>query len=195
MEFNHALPELGKPWTSTGIAYAPDASPGGFGQSVLLEGCVKTWHHTALAASSNAGGIRSRLTGRERRTIYVRNTSGGVLLPGQVVSWQSGFRGRRVSVKAAAASYDVAGIVDPYWPESGVPADDLFYLFINGPTCVRFVAGAVTLNHGAIASATAGSAQTKGSAYAVGTDLGFILEAKTASAADPYIEVDLKINW
>lgn len=195
MDLPVGLPKLG--YTVHGVQLAtptsPDPNPGSYGTTVAIEGTPYTFKHLARVTSSN--GIRPILSGAERNCVLVRNTSGGVLLPGQVVTWESGYRNRRVSAKASAAGYTVAGVVDYYLPSNGVADKDLFWLFRTGPIEVRFD-GNATLNNGVVVSTTVGkegSAKDKAGAFTGGTDIGFVLAAKTTSASDPWVEIDLRI--
>ena len=195
MDLPVGLPKLG--YTMFGVQLStptsPDPNPLSYGTSVALEGTPYTFRHLARVTSSN--GIRPILSGAERNCVLVRNTSGSVLLPGQVVTWQSGFRNRRVNAKASAASYNVAGVVDYYLPSSGVADKDLFWLFRTGPIEVRFD-GNATSGNGVVVSTTAnkeGSAKDKAGTFAGGTDIGFVLAAKTTSDSDPWVEIDLRV--
>jgi hypothetical protein len=195
MDLPVGLPKLG--YTVHGVQLSnptsPDPTPGSYGTTVAVEGTPYTFRHLARVTSSN--GIRPVLSGCERNAVLVRNTSGTTLLPGQVVTWQTGFRGQRVAALAAANNYNVAGVVDYYLPSSGVADKDLFWLFRSGPVEVRFD-GNSTSNNGVVISTTAGkegSAKDKAGSFAGGTDIGFALESKTTSTADPWVKVDLRI--
>ncbi len=198
MEAPVGLPKLGQTWNSVQQVNptSPDPNPGSYGQSVALEGTPFTFKHLARQANM-PGGMRGLLSGQERRALFVRNTSGVTLLPGQAVTWSAthSFRNRRTGALASAANYQMAGIVDYYLPASGVRDGDLFWLFRSGPVEMRGDFAAHTAGNGAIFGATAGNCKDKTSAYAVGTDWGIILATKTPSASDPWVEVDLKIVW
>lgn len=195
MEMAPGLPKLGSTWHSVQLTNptSPDATPGSFGSSVGIEGTPCTVKHYSRLSSS--GGIRGLLSAEERRVLFVRNTSGTILLPGQLVNWQNGFRRRRVNALTPAASYNIAGVVDYYLPASGVRDGDLFWLFVKGAIEMRFDNGAITLNNGVAAGVTAGNGRDKAGAFAAATDIGFVRAAKTITTPDPWAEVDLVINW
>lgn len=195
MEAPAGLPKLGYTWHSVQLTNptSPDATPGGYGTSVGIESTPCTFKHYARVASS--GGIRGLVSAAERRALFVRNVSGTILFPGQVVNWTNGFRGRRVGALSAAAGYNVAGVVDYYLPSTGVRDGDLFWLFVRGPVEMKFDNGLTVLNNGVIVGTTSGNGKDKAGAYAAGTDLGFVRGVKTVSASDPFAEVDLVINW
>ncbi|TXH09763.1 MAG: hypothetical protein E6R03_16265 [Hyphomicrobiaceae bacterium] len=183
MEFSAGLPKQGQTWYGTQLTEptSPNTVPSGSSDQVTqLEGARATFRPISKTITN---GIRNVLPGGEQLAILVRNSSGGALLPGQLVNWSSGYIGRRVGAKATAAAASNAGIVDPYLPSAGVADGDLFWLFRSGPVYVRMVAATFAVSDIIVASATAGSCNKKGSAYAFG-DIGFCQEAVETAAGD-----------
>jgi len=76
------------------------------------------------------GTVRSA---RIKRCVAVRNTSGVALLPKKLVKFADG----SVSAVDAFTRLDnavVAGVVDEYLPSTGVSANDVFWITVDGPT-------------------------------------------------------------
>jgi len=69
----------------------------------------------------------------------VRNVSGIALLPGYTVTWRDadGIRNKEVDGYARTTAAEVAGIVDPFLPSSGVRDDDVFWLIVAGPVLAK----------------------------------------------------------
>lgn len=77
--------------------------------------------------------------GRAVRCKVVRNRSGANLKPGRLVHFdESGTYNLETGVDGycKALADRPAGIVDEFLPAAGVPANDLFYIVIDGPTKV-----------------------------------------------------------
>lgn len=73
----------------------------------------------------------------------VRNSSGGVLYPGQIVTYKTLLSGKEVTNPAAATSGRHDGVVDHYI--TGTVADgDCFWMVVDGPTKFLPDANAVT---------------------------------------------------
>ena len=68
--------------------------------------------------------------------ILVRNRSGIALLPKRIVKWKSGSEGKEVDGYCAVDFECVAGVVDEHLPAAGVPANDLFWIAVKGPSLV-----------------------------------------------------------
>ena len=158
------LPNIGKTYHG--------GTPTSVGRSVELEGTCVTFRDEVKSGSAPAT-IRS---GRFKKCILVRNTSGAALAPKRLVTWESGYRGRRVSAYADVAAEEVAGVVDDRLPASGVADDDLFWLIVGGPALVK------TANAGASAVIAEGDVLV---ALTAGTtaDAGRLGVANTASTA------------
>lgn len=106
-----------------------------------LEGTVRMFEDYVPTTD---GTTPSRLrSNRSVTAILVRNVSGIALLPRMCVTWKAGYVGSRVDGYArighadGVAPDDIAGVVDEYYPASGVPDGELFWLVIRGPTTVR----------------------------------------------------------
>ena len=69
------------------------------------------------------------------RCVALRNKTGDVLLPGQVVSHLLG-----EAETLAVAGNPLTAVVDDHLAPSGVKEDDVFWAVINGPTTVDCVA-------------------------------------------------------
>jgi len=104
-------------------------------------------------------------TARDQVMIMVRNQAATVLLPSQAVHWKSDWRGKRVDGhNISPGLVEVAGIVDPDWPISGVPIGEMFWLIVKGPCLCRMSLIAAALNtvsigdfvHGETAGASTG---------------------------------------
>lgn len=90
-------------------------------------------------------GTTQDQSGRFVTVKVVRNLSGVALKPGRLVVYATASTVAHegaVSGYATAASDRPAGIVDEHLPAAGVPANDLFYLVVNGPS--KFTTGATT---------------------------------------------------
>ena len=86
------------------------------------------------------GGVRMFQTrsGGDRITRVVRNAGVVNLLPKRLVGWASGYRLNRVDhYCATTADPTVAGVVDEYFPPTGVPVGQLFNLSVKGPTLLK----------------------------------------------------------
>lgn len=83
------------------------------------------------------GSGAARNTGLKTKYVLVRNSSGATLLPGRACVWRAGYRGRAVDGMVTTTAGEIAGIVDPFLPSSGVGANHLFLLAIGGPSFVR----------------------------------------------------------
>ena len=83
----------------------------------------------------------SATTGMQRsqsdvHSIVVRNVSGGTLYAGMIVSWASGYRGKRVDGRTCVTAQEWAGVVDDCLGTAGVRDGDLFNLIVRGPCLV-----------------------------------------------------------
>lgn len=96
------------------------------------------------------GKIRSN---RRKLCVAVRNTSGGALLPKKLVTFDGVGAADNNNVTAAN---EFVGVVDEHLPTSGVAANDVFWVVIEGPTEV--IADAAVTANAAIAADTAASA-------------------------------------
>lgn len=82
---------------------------------------------------------------REVLMMFVRNGSGGALLPGQIVTWKTLLAGRHVTNPAAAATAVAHGVVDHLLPAAGVADGRGFWMTIRGPArLLNDAAGAIS---------------------------------------------------
>ena len=154
------MPRLGQTWYGD---QTPNASD--YGVSERMEGTECEFRDSDPTVTGKPGQQRSN---RVRRAIFVRNTSGGALLPGQTLKWEAGFRGRRVDAVAGDQG-EAAGVVDDFLPAAGVQDDDLFWLIVDGPVLAR------KASSGALAADTVVIAKGSGNIGAVtaaGSDAG-----------------------
>lgn len=177
-----------------------------YGGSQNLEGHVGYFKDEAVST----GGIKTNRSDRVQKCIVVRNVSAGALLPKRVVSWASGYVGRRVDGYTTTTNAWAAGVVDERLPSSGVPRYDLFWLQVAGPClCKTDIAALVSIAEGdrlvALTAATSG-ATTAGRVLGliastnatqaiaqISNQLGRALSAKTTGNTDADILVDLEI--
>lgn len=99
------------------------------------EGTVSVWQD--MGPSSSPLTPVSRRSAGNVVAVLVRNVSGGYLEPGRLVTWKSGYRGKRVDGYSCTTAGEVAGVVDEYLPATGVPNGDLFWLVVKGHSLVR----------------------------------------------------------
>lgn len=86
-------------------------------------------------SSTTLTGSKTR-SGRHITLLAVRNSSGGALLPKRCVQFKAGKWGLEVDGYTTVTAEDRAGIVDEFLPAAGVPANDVFYIVVEGPTLV-----------------------------------------------------------
>lgn len=85
--------------------------------------------------SRTASGVAGPATGIQRKAIWVKNNSGGALLPGEIAAWDTSYVGTYVGAKCGAAAVG-AGVVDPNLPAAGVADGYHFWLIYEGPVNV-----------------------------------------------------------
>lgn len=146
-------------------------TPSSIGRSVALEGTAQDFKDDY----ESGAGPRLTRSARYCSAVLVRNTSGIALTPSRLVSWESGYTGKRVDGYTTTTGAEAAGVVDPELPATGVADDDLFWLFVKGPCLVTSdLAGgannvlAIGQAVGALTAATSG-ATTAGRIVAVAT--------------------------
>lgn len=104
----------------------PPTTPG---QEEAMEGMVKQFENRS---PTDRTVMRTGAGHKPLTCVLVRNVSTAVLLPGQVCSWKSGYRGLRVDGATVTDLAEPAGLVPDYLPTSGVPVNDLFWLVVKG---------------------------------------------------------------
>lgn len=107
--------------------YQGGTVPSSYTESVSYEGqiCVGPYVDPATKLPVDGATVVTRI---------VRNTSGGALLPGTIVTYQSGYRGKRVDDTSDADAQEVAGVVDDLLPAAGVAHGDVFHITVHGIT-------------------------------------------------------------
>lgn len=122
------------------------------------------WQFEDLQWTGVAGAKPAR-TNRKVRCKIVRNVSGIALLPKRLCKYKltSGLYGAQVDGYTTLDAEDFAGVVDEWLPAAGVPANDLFWIVLEGPTiCLTDIAAAATNSYSAgqaLVSLTAATSQ------------------------------------
>lgn len=132
------------------------------------------------------GVVRSN---RLKTCVAVRNTSGAALLPKRVVKFDVTATGAAVfsEVKGynATAAEDFVGVVDEHLPATGVAANDVFWVTVQGPTEVAVALSGTDVATGdkltTVTAATAG-ATTAGRVQGTTATSGIIGRACGAGA-------------
>lgn len=133
---------------------------------VNLEGKEFVFEPNSSDSSSGFSKRQDDQSGRPVRVKVVRNSSGVNLKGGRLAHFSAastvgGPYGTRVDGYTILPGDRPAGVVDEYLPPAGVPANDLFYIVVGGPTSVTNTTTAATFAIGtrlvpATAGATAG---------------------------------------
>ena len=106
--------------------------------------------------STGGPGFNTRYSGLKQTARWVRNDSGGTLVPGHTVTYKTNSFGTLLGAQSAA---DVSfhGIIDPDISTATVADQDEFLLFIEGP-CLAIVSAAITVDE----ITSSGSGKVKG---------------------------------
>lgn len=110
--------------------------------------------------------------------IAVKNESGGVLSAGSIVAFDTDKTLTCVDGLASATSVRF-GVVDEYIGSQGVPANEVFWLVVKGPTKVTKKSGAITIGTKVKISATNGQIDS-GSTPLVGIAIDAAATADTS---------------
>lgn len=156
----------------------------------------------------------SLVTGGDMVCMLVRNAASFNLVPGRMVTWQSGYYKRRVDGYSRTTGAVVAGVVDPYLISTGVRQYDLFWLVVKGLCLLKtdLAGGAnnllpegtvlVSLTAASSGATTAGRVAPQdltGATSVLGGQLqnavGVAMSAKTTNNTDADILVDLQLPW
>lgn len=140
----------------------------GFARGAVL-GITKTYYDAQVGDGSHLLGVHKVFADTHPQTgqilsnetvecIAVKNVSGGVLLPKTLVQFDSDAILTSVDAGATTSSVRV-GVVDEYISAAGVPANEVFWLVVKGPTTVLKKASLVNAGAAVSASATAGSVE------------------------------------
>lgn len=119
----------------------------------------KVWEFEDIDYTPGTVGAKPARTNRSVKCMVVRNASGGALLPKRVAKMQTSnspvhaFTGQ---VQGYAGVGDFGFPIDEFLPAAGVPANDLFWVVVEGPAKVTTAAsGTTTIPVGAFAIAAA----------------------------------------
>lgn len=137
----------------------------GFARGQVL-GITKTYYDAQVGDGSHLLGVAKVFLDTDPQTqklntnvtvecVAVKNKSGAALLPGTVVQFSAGAVLTEIDTAATQASVRV-GVVDEYLPPAGVPADEVFWVVVNGPTRATKTTGAVSAGAEVTVSTTAG---------------------------------------
>ncbi len=106
-----------------------------YGTSVGLEGITTIFENRAPATTA---GMQTKRDNQDTHAVLVRNVSGVTLTPGRIVTFQSGYRNRRVDGYTRLDWARGDGVVDDHISATtGVPNGDLFWLIVEGPCLMR----------------------------------------------------------
>lgn len=97
-----------------------------FGGTVDLEGMK------VVFADTDPADTTKRRSGGDLHAICVRNVSGITLFKSQIVTWKSGYRGKRVDGYSKETGEECAGVIDDHLGTQGVRNNDLFWLLVDG---------------------------------------------------------------
>lgn len=157
-----------------------------YGESVALEGFVHTFKDT------NPSDRTSPRSHRDVVAVLVRNVSGITLIKGRIVTFASGYWGKRVDGYSKVTNpNNIAGVVDDHLGNGGVRNGDLFWVIIKGPclvyTSVTALPAVIAAGQLAYAmTAAASTAKTTGGTNA--DDAGCVLGTAVATdVGDDYI--------
>ena len=175
-----------------GTVFYSGTAPATVRQGIVLEGLPVEYEDISYVDQA------TKVSARKVEGVLVKNVSGIALRPGRLVSWASGYEGRRVDGYADETGGKVAGIVDDWLPAAGAADDQVFNLIIKGPVRVSSAvtgAAAVVANGDHLTAGTAADSTgtTAGRAVSIDADtttlthsyarriIGIALEANTTS--------------
>lgn len=198
-----ALPTLGKTYL-TGPNRTADSTPT---SSKAIEGIVKRFKNVNYNSTAGAQ-VKDTIGGGDVVAILVRNASTISLTPGKLVVWKTTLQGRQVDGYAATDYTQVAGVVDPFLPTTGVATNDYFWLFVKGLVLCKKGADTNTLTkddyvcaltaNGSTNTTAAGRIQsfvaTSNATFAVTqamNKIGVASSTSNTSGADILVRVDL----
>jgi hypothetical protein len=102
-------------------------------------------------------GSDNNLTGGTVTCIALRNTTGSALLPKDVIKPDTLLPFKNASAKSSAVA-QWFGVVDEYLPSGGVPANDIFWCVVKGPTTAKGVTVSGAQAAGMLPVGTSGTA-------------------------------------
>lgn len=131
--------------------------------------------------------VKPSLSQHPIEAILVKNTSGGTLAAGTIVTWATDStygNPKAVAGTAGATSY-AAGVVNPYIA-SAVPANGFFWMIVEGPCKFLFTTG-TTL---AVSDALAVAASGRVAKATIGTTNGIYIIGMASEGVDTAIASD-----
>lgn len=146
-------------------------------------------------------------TNRRKVCVAVKNSSGFALLPKRVVTFSTtaGKLFSEVTGYSSVLNEERVGVVDEWLPASGVTANDIFWVTVDGPTEVTAALSGADLAAGgrlaAIVAATNG-ATTAGrvtpNGYAAASDIagliGYAVSAGNTTGSTPLCHIKTRFN-
>ena len=84
---------------------------------------------------SDVSGVQPKLSEAPLISVLVRNNAGIALEPKRLVVWETRFKS--VDGYSSTTAVEVAGVVDPFLPSTGVPNGDIFHLLVDGPVLIK----------------------------------------------------------
>jgi hypothetical protein len=196
---------LGQTWFSLGAGESvKNDSYHGIQSNALygdnFTGCVKEF----TDVNPVTGQVR---TNRRKVCVAVKNSSGVALLPKRVVTFSTtaGKLFSEVTGYSAVANEERVGVVDEWLPASGVTANDIFWVTVDGPTEVSAALSGTDIAAGgrlaAIVAATSGAAtagRVTPNAYAGATDIagliGYAVSAGNTTGSTPLCHIKTRFN-
>lgn len=166
--------------------------------SVLINSALVGREYTFPVTEEVAKALQmsNRVIGRRVVARIMRNTTGGTLAAGEIVtvSLTGGHAGLGDAAAKSSAGDRCCLVVDPALGASTVADDDLFYAIVKGPSKVKQPGTAIDLDGGDVVKA-GGSGRV--AAAALGTDHGLVLGTvvKDNDTDDALVEVELNPEW
>ena len=147
-------------------------------------------------------------TNRRKVCVAVKNSSGVALLPKRVVTFSTtaGKLFSEVTGYSAVANEERVGVVDEWLPASGVTANDIFWVTVDGPTEVTAALSGTDLAAGGrlacIVAANSTAATTAGrvtpNGYAAASDIagliGYAVSAGNTTGSTPLCHIKTRFN-
>ena len=132
------LPARGKTW------FDGTTPPTTYQESTDIEGSVRSADD--VDSTTGVASAQSKRSGRQVTLRLVRNVGAVALAPSRVVTWASGYIGRRVDGYCTVDHVRAAGVVDEHYGSGGIPVNDLGWLVVSGPCLVRMGLAAANPN-------------------------------------------------
>ena len=120
---------------------------------------------------------RTKNTGLYCVAVLLRNLSGGTLFAKEAIQFSGTVPAQATSGKTSAAN-QLFAVVDEYLPAIGVPANDIFWAVVKGPTTAKFVTVSGAKSAGQL---LVGSSSTAGKLDFISTSPGSATIAQNAA--------------